>query len=186
MGAGEEMRPKAAVCDLCSGYAEPNCVRACPHDAAIRVDPRSFFARDLAGVQLEPPAQQSKPVPIPAVVGGETRIHSNIVNLIALLPRVEVTNGTRAGDILQLKTYQTTFGRSTDLDYPFSDEGISRTHCTIVNSNGVFTLKDSGSTNGTFVNNVQITEQQLRDGDIIQIGVVEMVFLAGESRADRS
>jgi CRP-like cAMP-binding protein len=188
IGSGEEMRPKAAVCDLCSGYAEPNCVRACPHDAAIRVEPRSFFARDLAGVQLEPPAQQQeqRAPAMAAAAAGETRIHSNIVNLVALLPRVEVTNGTRAGDILQLKPSQTRFGRMPDLDYPFSDEGVSRLHCTIVNANGAFTVKDSGSTNGTFVNGGQITEHLLRDGDVIQIGVVEMIFLAGESRADRS
>jgi CRP-like cAMP-binding protein len=186
LGTGSAMRPRAAVCDLCSGYAEPNCVRACPHDAAIRVEPRSFFARDLAGVQLEPPTQQQHKAAITTAAADETRIHANIVNLIALLPRVEVTNGTRAGDTLQLKPVQTTFGRSTDLDYPFSDEGVSRLHCTIVNNNGVFTIRDSGSTNGTFVNNVQITERQLGDGDVIQIGLVEMVFLAGESRADRS
>ena len=186
LGTGQPLRPKAAVCDLCSGYAEPNCVRACPHDAAIRVEPRSFFARDLAGVQLEPPAQQQPKPTIAAAAAGQTRIHANIVNLIALLPRVEVTNGTRAGDTLQLKPVQTTFGRNTDLDYPFSDEGVSRLHCTIVNNNGVFFIRDSSSTNGTFVNNAQITERQLRDGDVIQIGVVEMVFLAGESRADRS
>ena len=185
-GLGEQMRPKAAVCDLCSGYAEPNCVRACPHDAAIRVEPRSFFARDLAGVQLEPPVLQQPKTAIADAAAGETRIHSNIVNLIALLPRVEVTNGTRAGDTLQLKPSQTTFGRNADLDYSFADEGVSRLQCTIVNNNGVFTVKDSGSTNGTFVNNVQITERRLGDGDVIQIGAVEMVFLAGESRAHRS
>jgi CRP-like cAMP-binding protein len=187
IGAGEQARPKAAVCDLCAGYPEPNCVRACPHDAAIRVEPRSFFARDLAGVQLEPPAQQQlqrKPV-IAAAAVGETRIHSNIVNLIALLPRVEVANGARAGDILQLKARSTTFGRAADLDYPFIDEGISRLHCSIANANGIFTLRDEGSTNGTFVNNTQVAEQLLQDGDVIQIGVVEMVFLSGEALADR-
>jgi Fe-S-cluster-containing dehydrogenase component len=187
IGSGEAARPKAAVCDLCSGYAEPNCVRACPHDAAIRVEPRSFFARDLAGVQLEPPAQQAPLKPaVVAAAAGETRVHSNIVNLIALLPRVEVTTGSRAGDTLQLKPSVTKFGRLADLDYAFSDEGISRVHCRITNVNGVFTLKDEGSTNGTFVNNVQVTEQQLRDGDAIQIGAVEMVFLAGELSANRS
>ena len=33
----EAARPKAVVCDLCAEFPEPNCVRACPHDAAIRV-----------------------------------------------------------------------------------------------------------------------------------------------------
>ena len=35
---------KATSCDLCSEFAEPSCVYACPHDAAHRVNPRQFFA----------------------------------------------------------------------------------------------------------------------------------------------
>jgi Fe-S-cluster-containing hydrogenase component 2 len=35
---------RATVCDLCSGYDGPNCVYACPHDAAIRVAPAAFLS----------------------------------------------------------------------------------------------------------------------------------------------
>jgi Fe-S-cluster-containing hydrogenase component 2/CRP-like cAMP-binding protein len=35
---------RATVCDLCAGFDGPNCVYACPHDAAIRVNPASFLA----------------------------------------------------------------------------------------------------------------------------------------------
>ncbi|MCC6849506.1 MAG: cyclic nucleotide-binding domain-containing protein [Deltaproteobacteria bacterium] len=35
---------RATVCDLCAGYDGPNCVYACPHDAAIRVAPGEFLA----------------------------------------------------------------------------------------------------------------------------------------------
>jgi Fe-S-cluster-containing hydrogenase component 2/CRP-like cAMP-binding protein len=34
----------ATVCDLCAGYDGPNCVYACPHDAAIRVAPGAFLS----------------------------------------------------------------------------------------------------------------------------------------------
>jgi Fe-S-cluster-containing hydrogenase component 2 len=34
----------ATVCDLCAGYDGPNCVYACPHDAAIRVNPAPFLS----------------------------------------------------------------------------------------------------------------------------------------------
>jgi CRP-like cAMP-binding protein/Pyruvate/2-oxoacid:ferredoxin oxidoreductase delta subunit len=37
------VKPKAVTCDLCSGASEPSCVYACPHDAAFRVDPKTFF-----------------------------------------------------------------------------------------------------------------------------------------------
>jgi CRP-like cAMP-binding protein/Fe-S-cluster-containing hydrogenase component 2 len=40
---------KATTCDLCLGMDEPSCVYACPHDAALRVDPRKFFAAQLMG-----------------------------------------------------------------------------------------------------------------------------------------
>ncbi|HKF26441.1 MAG TPA: cyclic nucleotide-binding domain-containing protein [Candidatus Acidoferrum sp.] len=38
------IKQKATSCDLCTHLKEPSCVYACPHDAAHRVDPRSFFA----------------------------------------------------------------------------------------------------------------------------------------------
>ncbi len=38
------VRQKATSCDLCTDHAEPSCVYACPHDAAHRVDPRTYFA----------------------------------------------------------------------------------------------------------------------------------------------
>jgi CRP-like cAMP-binding protein/Fe-S-cluster-containing hydrogenase component 2 len=37
------MKSKAVTCDLCSGLGEPSCVYACPHGAALRVDPKTFF-----------------------------------------------------------------------------------------------------------------------------------------------
>src|SRR5258708_25568576 len=89
-GQKAEPRPKAVVCDLCAEFPEPNCVRACPHDAAIRVEPKTFFARDLAGQQLTVPIQ----APISPVAEGEapetveTKIYSNVGELLDLLPRL--------------------------------------------------------------------------------------------------
>jgi CRP-like cAMP-binding protein/Fe-S-cluster-containing hydrogenase component 2 len=41
------VKQKATSCDLCSDFAEPSCVYACPHDAAHRVNPQTFFANLL-------------------------------------------------------------------------------------------------------------------------------------------
>jgi CRP-like cAMP-binding protein/Fe-S-cluster-containing hydrogenase component 2 len=43
---------KATGCDLCLEHAEPSCVYACPHDAAHRVEPLTFFA-GLAAAGLQ-------------------------------------------------------------------------------------------------------------------------------------
>jgi CRP-like cAMP-binding protein len=39
-----EVKRKATACNLCLEHDEPNCVYACPHDAAHRVSPSQFFA----------------------------------------------------------------------------------------------------------------------------------------------
>ncbi|MGH7163444.1 MAG: cyclic nucleotide-binding domain-containing protein [Planctomycetota bacterium] len=36
-------KQKAITCDLCADIGTPSCVYACPHEAALRVDPREFF-----------------------------------------------------------------------------------------------------------------------------------------------
>jgi CRP-like cAMP-binding protein/NAD-dependent dihydropyrimidine dehydrogenase PreA subunit len=41
------VKQKATSCDLCTHLKEPSCVYACPHDAAHRVDPRTFFSEML-------------------------------------------------------------------------------------------------------------------------------------------
>ncbi len=41
------VKQKATSCDLCTNLEEPSCVYACPHDAAHRVDPKTFFLEVL-------------------------------------------------------------------------------------------------------------------------------------------
>ncbi|HYM13481.1 MAG TPA: cyclic nucleotide-binding domain-containing protein [Bryobacterales bacterium] len=177
-----EPRPKAVVCDLCVDYPEPNCVRACPHDAAIRVEPKTFFARDLAGMQLAVPLRAPEAA-AEAPAGDETRILSNVAELLPLLPRLQVRSGPRAGAVLQLRYPATTFGRAPEADYRFAEnEQISRVHCSIVCENNRFVLRDNNSTNGTLVNGNPVAEIELRAGDVIQIGDLEMEFLAREAR----
>ncbi len=38
---------KATTCDLCTQLSVPSCVYACPHDAAKRVDPTEFLAKQI-------------------------------------------------------------------------------------------------------------------------------------------
>ena len=45
-------RKKATGCDLCMEHDEPSCVYACPHDAAHRVEPITYFGGVLG---IEPP-----------------------------------------------------------------------------------------------------------------------------------
>jgi CRP-like cAMP-binding protein/Pyruvate/2-oxoacid:ferredoxin oxidoreductase delta subunit len=177
-----EPRPKAVVCDLCAEYPEPNCVRACPHDAAIRVEPKSFFARDLAGVQLVVAASLPAPAPVaPADVANiETKVYSNVGELLDMLPRLKIISGPRAGSLLQLRYPSTTFGRGAGNDYRFADDTeMSRAQAVVECEENRFLLRDLNSTNGTLVNGNLITEIELQPGDIIEMGLIRLEFLGG-------
>ncbi|MEO8593844.1 MAG: cyclic nucleotide-binding domain-containing protein [Candidatus Solibacter sp.] len=177
-----EPRPKAVVCDLCADFSEPNCVRACPHDAAIRVEPKTFFARDLAGMQLAVPAVAPSTVPVEDGASNmETKIYSNVGELLDMLPRLKIVSGPRAGSFLQLRYPTTTFGRGADNDYRFADDGLmSRSQAVIVCEAGRFLLRDLNSTNGTLLNGNNISEMDLHPGDIIEMGEMQMEFVGGQ------
>lgn len=51
------------------------------------------------------------------------------------------------------------------------DSTASRRHARVVVTAGGLAIQDLGSTNGTLVNGVKVTQQELRPGDLVQVGV---------------
>ncbi len=94
-----------------------------------------------------------------------------------------VRQGTQAGMSYPLSTRQITLGRDEGVDIILQDPESSRKHSRITLHNGEFTLEDMGSTNGTFINGIQLTAPQvLKPGDSIGIGQTTLVFqMAGSA-----
>lgn len=69
-------------------------------------------------------------------------------------------------------------GKSSDCNIVISwDSAISRKHFSIMLKDGLYYLKDEGSSNGTFVNESRImAETQIKNGDIIRIGRTRLKF----------
>ena len=67
-------------------------------------------------------------------------------------------------------------GRAPESAIRCEASGVSRHHARIVVANGVATLEDLGSKNGTYIGELRITSVQLRDGDEIRLGNGRMVF----------
>ena len=65
---------------------------------------------------------------------------------------------------------ETVIGRSGQADFRLPDTGVSRQHAKIVWDGDDVVLVDLNSTNGTFVNDVEIKDWLLDDGDIINLG----------------
>jgi pSer/pThr/pTyr-binding forkhead associated (FHA) protein len=70
-----------------------------------------------------------------------------------------------------------TVGRSASSSIFLDDVTVSRTHATITKVGKGFLLKDEGSLNGTYINNISITEHELVSGDEFQIGKFHMLFV---------
>ncbi|HYF11955.1 MAG TPA: DUF3662 and FHA domain-containing protein [Actinomycetota bacterium] len=70
----------------------------------------------------------------------------------------------------------TTIGRLPESDVVVDDPGASRQHARIRAADGEYVLSDLGSTNGTFVNDEQVRERVLEDGDRVSIGETVLEF----------
>jgi pSer/pThr/pTyr-binding forkhead associated (FHA) protein len=67
-------------------------------------------------------------------------------------------------------------GRLRESEIQVHDAFISRVHCGIGYANNQFTLKDLGSTNGTYRNGARVFECNLSSGDKIQVGNTTLIF----------
>jgi diguanylate cyclase (GGDEF)-like protein len=92
-----------------------------------------------------------------------------------------VIYGMELGKKFSLNRAQCIVGRSSKADIQVDQEAVSRTHCKIVNTGKEILLRDTGSTNGTYVNDELIDEYVLRDGDYIKVGRCIFKFLTGNN-----
>ena len=68
-------------------------------------------------------------------------------------------------------------GRGKDNEMILNDSSVSRRHAEIHRDKGdVFTVYDLGSLNGVYVNNTKISSHRLHEGDIIEIGDINIRF----------
>jgi len=89
-----------------------------------------------------------------------------------------VLKGRSAGSRFLVSKDPTSIGRDVSSDVYLSDAGISRKHAELVRFGDLYSIRDTGSTNGTYVNRRRIIAQQLlRLGDQVQIGGARLMVL---------
>jgi diguanylate cyclase (GGDEF)-like protein len=72
-----------------------------------------------------------------------------------------------------------TIGRGADCTIQVDRDSVSRKHAKVIRSGSGWQVVDLGSTNGSYVNDAQITQCSLRDGDLVKIGNAIFKFLVG-------
>lgn len=138
-----------------------------PSPAAAGPAPAKDWASAAVASVPHPPGTPHEPV-----AAAHQRTHP------AQRPWLEVD-----GDRYPLLAAITVLGRDDSADVILDDPGISRKHTEIrVTSDGphlVASIRDLGSTNGTFVNGERITSQHLADGDRVSMARTALTFHAG-------
>ena len=89
-----------------------------------------------------------------------------------------VRRGPNVGERYQLDSEVTRAGRHPDSDIFLDDITVSRRHAEIHRLDGRYTLRDTGSLNGTYLNRERIDDAPLVSGDEVQIGKYRLVFLS--------
>jgi hypothetical protein len=87
-----------------------------------------------------------------------------------------IHRGPSQGSRFLLDADSTTIGRSPESDIFFDDVTVSRKHAFIERNGDGFTITDSQSLNGTYVNSLSVTKQVLKMGDQLQIGKFHALF----------
>jgi hypothetical protein len=118
-----------------------------------------------AGFPSAPPAgyPSAPPQPVAAPTSG---------------PRLYVMTGPRSGETLALR-HGFMIGAAPTNDFVIADGFASGQHAQLgVDAQGNCWIADLGSTNGTFVNGVRVTQKALDHGVSVRIGSTEIRFLA--------
>lgn len=71
---------------------------------------------------------------------------------------------------VRIDSAQTSIGRAGDNDIVLADERVSRHHGVLVSRQGTLVYTDLGSTNGSYLGGVSVTEIALGQGDRLQLG----------------
>jgi type II secretory pathway predicted ATPase ExeA len=83
----------------------------------------------------------------------------------------------------ELRPGRMVIGRTPDNDLQIDSKFISRHHCQIVTQADACVIEDLNSTNGIYVQSKRVRRHNLNDGDVVQVGQHEIMYI--DERAPR-
>ncbi|MEF2559762.1 MAG: FHA domain-containing protein [Eggerthellaceae bacterium] len=96
--------------------------------------------------------------------------NSDIPTAPSLTPKLTVLYGKQEGLVYQLEGDSARVGRSPQCEVFLNDMTVSREHALLERVKDGWSIQDTGSFNGVWVNNTNIDHVMLADRDVIQIG----------------
>ena len=157
---GHRNPPESTFCSACGTVLDHPSERTI---VLAKVDPLQDAAGDHDNVQV-----------LLSEIRGNQSAHGLLV----------MRSGERSGERFSLALDRIEIGRNPECTVCLDDVTVSRRHAQIERSrrgnSSEFLLRDSGSLNGTYVNNVSQRESKLSSGDEVQIGKFRFLFIRGD------
>ena len=132
-------------------------------------DPTTMRLRAVQGAEQAEPVSETDHVLTKADLATVEALRPGTALLVVL-------RGPNTGARFLLDDQEVAAGRHPDSDIFLDDVTVSRKHATFVAQGGGYTVRDSGSLNGTYVNRERIEEAHLHTGDEVQIGKFRLVY----------
>jgi pSer/pThr/pTyr-binding forkhead associated (FHA) protein len=111
----------------------------------------------------------------------EKSVIQSVMNGSAESAMVFIHRGPSRGARFLITSDGVSIGRASSNDIFLDDITVSRSHATIKRTGSVFEFADSGSLNGSYINNQQTKSHILVTGDEIQIGKFHLLFICSQS-----
>lgn len=90
--------------------------------------------------------------------------------------QLAVISGDDIGKKISIGKYRINIGRRENNECILTDKNASRLHAYILYNEGIYTLYDANSLNGTYLNDERIEKSLLNDGDKIKVGNTVIVY----------
>jgi diguanylate cyclase (GGDEF)-like protein len=100
-------------------------------------------------------------------------------------PYLIIISGAHLGELHKLGRTRTIIGRGAGADIRLVDDGISREHVELLIDGDRVTVRDLGSTNGTYRNGLRIAAEELADGDKVSIGATTILKFTYQDGIDQ-
>jgi pSer/pThr/pTyr-binding forkhead associated (FHA) protein len=175
-------------CTNC-GHRNPDDARFCSQ-CGTRLESADPALPEGAGettatIQIGGVASESTPRPDSKTDTSDRQLNPVDAAAVDALPTghalLVVQRGPGSGSRFLLDKDVVQAGRNPDSDIFLDDVTVSRQHAEFHRTGDSFTVTDSGSLNGTYVNRDRIDTVHLTDGDEVQVGKYRLVFFAGHT-----
>lgn len=135
------------TCPICNSPMDPNDA-ACP----------------ACGYRLQEATEAFKAVPL------DSTEEANVAHAPSSTSTLTVLYGKQEGIAYRLEGERALIGRSPKCEVFLNDMTVSREHALLERVEGGWSIRDTDSFNGVWVNNANVDHVMLNDRDVIQIG----------------